>query len=68
MTAIRPNLNFDNEHAEHVPYTASRQDELTWERVRQPKKPAPDPMRVKTKKPGPPVDVSAYKKFFDSLG
>lgn len=68
MTAIRPNLNFDNEHAEHVPYTASRQDELTWEHVRQPKKMIQDPIRVKNKKSGPSIDVSAYRKFFDSLG
>ena len=68
MTAIRPNLNFDNESAEHVPYTASRQDELTWEHVRQPKQITPFEKKPKTKKPGPVIDPAAYKKWFDKFG
>ncbi len=68
MTAIRPNLNFDNESAEHVPYTASRQDELTWEHVRQPKQITPFDKKPKTKKPGPVIDPTAYKKWFDKFG
>lgn len=68
MTAIRPNLNFDNETAEHVPYTASRQDELTWEHVRRPKQVGISDKKTKTKKPGPAIDPTAYKKFFEKFG
>jgi hypothetical protein len=68
MSAIRPNLNFDNETAVHVPYTASIYSELTWEHVRQPKQAHSLEKKPKTQKPGPAIDPTAYKKWFDKFG
>lgn len=68
MPGISPNLNFDNERVEHVPYSGSVPTELTWEHVQQPKRLADKTKKIKKQKPSPAIDPVAYKKFFDKFG
>jgi hypothetical protein len=61
MTAIRPNMNFDNEHKEHVPYqnkaSASMQD--LYNKLMK----APVSERHRSRAV---IDPSAYERWFKS--
>ncbi|HBW85689.1 MAG TPA: hypothetical protein DEF82_02795 [Crocinitomicaceae bacterium] len=69
MSAVnRPNMNFDNEHKVHVPYSKIMAGELksAYERFRKPKSGKAAPRKTKvTKNTESVADATIFKKWFD---
>jgi len=69
MSAVnRPNMNFDNEHKVHVPYSKIMSGELksAYERFRKPKSGKAAPRKTKvTKNTESVADATIFKKWFD---
>lgn len=69
MSAVnRPNMNFDNEHKVHVPYSKIMAGELksAYERFRKPKSGKAAPRKTKvTKNTESVANATIFKKWFD---
>jgi len=69
MSAVnRPNMNFDNEHKVHVPYSKimSGSMQSAYERFRKPKSGKPTQRKIKvTKNTESSADVATFKKWFE---
>lgn len=69
MSAVnRPNMNFDNEHKVHVPYSKIMAGELksAYERFRKPKSGKAATRKTKvTKNTESVADATIFKKWFD---